>query len=152
MIGLGCFARLCRRASLLGDRRGGAIAEFALIAGMLMTLLLGIADYARYEITKQSLHTAAAAGSRIVAAAVAPNASNGCSAVPTNASVQSSMAAKNLTPMLSTSSLTVAIACVAADSNGVRSATLTANYPFQFTAPILASGAMTLSATATIAF
>ena len=136
----------CRR-----DRRGSISVEFAISGFAFCLLLLGAIDMGRYQITLQSLRQISEEAARVALVGVAANATNGCSAVPSQSTLATTVTSPNRAPMLNPSSLTITASCSTNASN-VNTVTVTATYPFTFISPLLPSGQRTLSDRAAISF
>jgi Flp pilus assembly protein TadG len=114
-------------------RRGAASLEFALVASLLLTMLLGTIEANRYMMTLAALRTAAAEGVRIAMLAGGANLAAGRAACTGLAGAVAGVAAK--VPALNAQSLSVVMSgCTAA--GGGATLTVTATYPFHLAVPI----------------
>lgn len=140
-----------------GSTRGSVAVEFAMIGFVFFVLLLGAVDIGRYQFTVQSLHDITAEAARVALLyagnATATNSQNGGSntTLMSNAALKSAVTSpNNLTPFLAPASLS--ITGTPSTLDGVATITVTATYPFTFLAPLLPSGAITLTDSVSLSY
>lgn len=133
---------------LVSDRRGTTAIEFGVVGLIFITLLLGTVELARYQITRQSLHSMAEEAAR---AGLIILQGDDCNTLDAAALRNAVTTPTNPTPMLTPASLTLAIECQGPTASGVRTVRVTANYPFNLVAPIIPA-LPALTATAALSY
>lgn len=118
--------RSCRRAL---NRRGTTTVEFALVGGLLVSLLLGTIEISRYLITREAVRTAMAEAVRMTTLRGSRNLDASSPACTSLAGSLTGMAAS--VPFLTAASLTANMSgCVT--QAGVTTVSITVHYPFAF--------------------
>jgi Flp pilus assembly protein TadG len=145
----------CRLRNRLRDCRGVVAVEFAIVAVVLVTLLLGVVEIGRYQFTLQSLRQVAALSARraLVDAnwVAAQHAAGITQSLLSGSALKTAVTSPlNPTPMLQPGLLTLTTAYTTL--SGADFVTVTATYPFQFVALLLPRGALTLQDVAALPF
>ncbi len=114
------------------DRRGVAAIEFALIGGVLFTMMVGIMEIGRYFATQQALYNASSEALRqwqIQLGATIPISITACNNLlaPDYGTV----------PLLNSASISFSGRACALQSDGSMRVSATFTYPFTFVAPLL---------------
>lgn len=135
--------RGCNKGTAVLGRRGATSLEFAMVATVLLTLLLGAAEAGRYMMTLQSLRSATDEAVRLAMLRGGANLNAG-SAPCTGMSGALSGAASRVA-FLSSASLTATMSACATASNGISSVTVTVSYPFTFQFSYFGARSRTLS-------
>jgi Flp pilus assembly protein TadG len=118
----------------LRDRRGIASLEFALVGGVLLSLLLGGIDLARYMFTQQCLRATAAEAVRLATLQGSRNLNAGSAACT---SLSGSLAGASARVPFLRANLVTATLSGCATQAGVTTVTVTVRYPFSFAVPFL---------------
>ncbi len=118
-----------RPRSWLRDRRGTTSLEFALVGGLLLSLLLGGVDLARYMFTLECLRAAAADAVRLATLQGSRNLNAGAGACANLAGSLAGASAR--VPFLQANLLTATLSGCATQA-GVTTVTVTVRYPFSF--------------------
>jgi Flp pilus assembly protein TadG len=129
------------------DCRGLVAIEFGMIAVILVTLLLGTVELGRYQFTLQSLRQITALSARqamVNANTVMAQRAGGATAslISADALKTAVTTPNNPTPMLRPNLLTLTIGY--STLSGTDLVTVTAEYPFQFLAPLMPAGTITM--------
>lgn len=137
-----------RRLFGLGDR-GATSLEFALVGGLLVSLLLGSIETGRYMFTVEMVRTATAEAVRLVTLRGSQNLNAGN---PACTGLGGALAgAAERTPFLSSGSLTVTISGCATQA-GITTVNITVGYPFTFAVPLFGATNRPLAETAQAVF
>ena len=109
------------------NERGAAVVEFALVAPLLLTMVLGIAEFGRAYHVQSAISQAAREGVREMALKNDP--------------AGAIVATKAAAPTLTLTNITVSPAsCVASGTTPAATATVTVTYPLSFTSKLFGSG------------
>jgi Flp pilus assembly protein TadG len=109
------------------NERGAAVVEFALVAPLLLTMVLGIAEFGRAYHVQSAISQAAREGVREMALKNDP--------------AGAIAATKAAAPTLTLTNITVSPAsCVASGTTPAATATVTVTYPLSFTSKLFGSG------------
>ncbi len=111
------------------NRRGTTTVEFALVGGLLVSLLLGTIEISRYLITREAVRTAAAEAVRMATLAGGRNLDANSPACNGLAGSLAGVAAT--VPFLTAASLTASMSGCATQA-GVTTVSITVQYPFTF--------------------
>jgi Flp pilus assembly protein TadG len=110
------------------NERGAAVVEFALVAPLLVTMVLGIAEFGRAYYVQTTISQAAREGVREMAL----NNDTAAAIAATKAAAA---------PTLTLTNVTVSPAsCVASGTTPAATATVTVTYPLSFTSKLFGSG------------
>ena len=110
------------------NERGAAIVEFALVAPLLVTMVLGIAEFGRAYYVQTTISQAAREGVRVMA-------------LNNNAAAAIAATKAAAAPTLTLTNVTVSPAsCVASGTTPAATATVTVTYPLSFTSKLFGSG------------
>ncbi len=118
----------------LRDRRGIASLEFALVGGVLLSLLLGGIDLARYMFTQQCLRATAAEAVRLATLQGSRNLNAGSAACT---SLSGSLAGASARVPFLRANLVTATLSGCATQAGVTTVTVTVRYPYSVAVPFL---------------
>jgi len=116
----------------LRDRRGVASLEFALVGGLLLSLLLGGIDLARYMLTLECLRATAADAVRLATLQGSRNLNAGSAACTSLSGALAGSSAR--VPFLRANLVTATLSGCATQA-GVTTVTVTVQYPFTFVVP-----------------
>lgn len=122
--------RGCGSGRIALGRRGATSLEFALVATLLLALLLGSSEAARYMLTLQSLRSAADEAVRIVMLRGGANLNAGRAACYGMSGAVNGAASR--VAFLNPVSLVTTMSACVTGSNGIASVTVTVSYPFTF--------------------
>lgn len=136
------------RRSTLGER-GATSLEFALVGGLLMSLLLGSIEMGRYMFTLECVRTATAEAVRLATLRGSQNMNAGSAACANLSGNLADAAAR--TPFLQAASLTVTMGGCATQA-GITTVTITVQYPFTFTVALFGAGSRPINETAQAVF
>ena len=141
---------LVRRAVAgLRDRRGTTSLEFALVGGLLLSLLLGGIDLARYMFTQESLRATAAEAVRLATLRGSQNLNAGTAACGNLAGSLAGASAR--VPFLQPSLLTATLSGCATQA-GVTTVVVTVQYPFSFAVGLFGARSRPMTETAQALF
>ena len=124
------LSRGCSRKNAWLCRRGVTSLEFALVGSLVLMLLLGASEAARYMMTLQSLRSVTGEAVRLVVLRGNANLNAG-SAACTGLSGSLSGAAARVA-FLKAASLTATMSGCTTGSNGITTVRVTVSYPFTF--------------------
>jgi Flp pilus assembly protein TadG len=131
------------------DQRGATSLEFALVGGLLLSLLLGSMEIGRYMVTLECVRTATAEAVRLATLRGSQNMIAG-NAACTNLSGTLAGAGARV-PFLQAASLTVTMTGCSTQA-GMTTVTIAVAYPFTFTVPIFGASNRPVTETALAIF
>ncbi len=139
---------------LARDRRGASALEMSLVMPMLLLLLIGIMELARYAFTAESIRTVTAEAARLaVLGSISSSAGlvlsgSTITSCTTDATVNASAAKR--TPFINTATLTLCVS--SSTTNGVTTVIVSAQYPFSSFLPATSFLSTTISDTTQLVF
>ncbi len=139
----GCAGRIWR------SRRGATSLEFAIISVVLLTLLLGAVEIARYMFTLEALRTAAAEAARAVTLRGSANMNAGLA--PCSGLSGDLTGVEVSAPFLNPGALSLTMSGCATNA-GVTTVAVTVSHPFGFVLPFFGSPPATMTETAQAVF
>ena len=145
-VGPQAVPRFTRLPPRLRDRRGIASLEFALVGGLLLSLLLGGIDLARYMFTLECLRATAADAVRLATLQGSRNLNTGSAACTSLSGALAGSSAR--VPFLRANLVTATLSGCATQAR-ITTVTVTVQYPFSFVVPVFGTApAMTETAQA----
>ena len=140
----------CIRMTAWRNRRGVTSLEFALVAFLLLMLLLGASEAARYMMTVQSLRSVSGEAVRLVALRGGANINAGNTACSGLSGTLSGAGAR--VAFLDAASLRTTMMGCTTDTNGVTTVTVTVSYPFTYQVTYFGTERRSLSETSQALF